>query len=168
MRVAPRKNLLKTRLCLVIGVAVLGACGAETETARVEPTPSSAALDPALAKGRHLFKQCAQCHTLADGAPHRLGPNLWGVFGREVGGREDYRYSQALREAEFVWSADDLDQWLADPNGFLPGNAMRFLGFRKPEDRAALIAYLKAETGALAQAEPVAVDAAPATTPPGG
>ena len=75
------------------------------------------------------------------------GPNLWGVFGRQAGSVEGYNYSPALREADFTWTAQQLDQWLNDPRGFLPGNKMSFAGVRDETDRRDLIAWLKLETG---------------------
>ena len=108
------------------------------------PAPYSEA-DPD--NGRRVFARCRSCHTLPEGGPNMTGPNLWGVFGREAGSVEGYNYSSALREADFTWTAEQLDQWLNDPRGFLPGNKMSFAGVRDETDRRDLIAWLKLETG---------------------
>ena len=97
--------------------------------------------------GRRVFARCRSCHTLPEGGPNMTGPNLWGVFGRQAGSVEGYNYSPALREADFTWTAEQLDQWLNDPRGFLPGNKMAFAGIRDETDRRDLIAWLKLETG---------------------
>lgn len=97
--------------------------------------------------GRRVFARCRSCHTLPEGGPNLTGPNLWGVFGRQAGSLEGYNYSPALREAAFTWTAEQLDQWLNDPRGFLPGNKMAFAGVRDETDRRDLIAWLKLETG---------------------
>ncbi|MFQ5346400.1 MAG: c-type cytochrome [Rhodothalassiaceae bacterium] len=98
-------------------------------------------------RGRILFFACKGCHRIGRGAPQE-GPSLAHIFGRVAGSDPDYdRYSVALREAGFQWTEARLDAWLRDPDGFLPGNTMRFAGFRRAEDRRDLIAYLRAATG---------------------
>lgn len=106
-----------------------------------------AAADPE--KGKVLFLQCRACHSLEAGGANKVGPNLHGVFGRKAGLAPGFGYSEAFTQASIVWSAETLDAWLARPSDFLPGNRMVFVGIRKPEDRANLIAFLKRETGAL-------------------
>ncbi len=98
-------------------------------------------------RGRRTFRLCQSCHTLAQGAPHLVGPNLYGLFQRRTGTAPDYVYSDALRQADMSWTPARLDDWLANPRGFLPGNKMSFAGVRKPEDRVAVIAYIMTETG---------------------
>lgn len=100
--------------------------------------------------GRRVFAQCRSCHTIDEGAPHRVGPNLHGVFGRDVGTAEGFNYSAAVQAADFTWDADHLDHWLANPQTFLPGNRMAFAGVRDETQRRDLIAYLMAETMAEA------------------
>jgi cytochrome c len=38
--------------------------------------------------GRRVFAQCRSCHTIEAGGGNRVGPNLHGVFGREIGTAE--------------------------------------------------------------------------------
>ena len=99
------------------------------------------------ARGRRTFKLCASCHTLTEDGPNLVGPNLHGLFGREAGSVEGFRYSDAIQESGIVWSPEDLEQWLVSPRGFLPGNNMNFNGVRRPSDRTAVIAYIMVETG---------------------
>lgn len=98
-------------------------------------------------RGRRTFKLCQSCHTLNEGGQNLVGPNLYGVFGREIGGVEGFTYSKAVEESEIVWTPEILAEWLESPRNFLPGNKMSFAGVRKPEDRTAVIAYIMAETG---------------------
>ena len=100
-----------------------------------------------LENGRRVFARCRSCHTLAEGGPDMTGPNLWGVFGRPVGSREGFRYSDAVQAADFTWDAEQLNGWLTAPRDFLPGNRMAFAGVPDETDRRDLIAYLKVETG---------------------
>lgn len=100
-----------------------------------------------LENGRRVFARCRSCHTLPEGAPNMTGPNLWGVFGRTAGTHPDYNYSTALEAAGFAWDAERLNEWLANPRTFLPGNKMSFAGIPDETDRRDVIAYLKTETG---------------------
>jgi len=99
-------------------------------------------------RGKRVFLMCRSCHTLDEAGRHKVGPNLWGVFGSTAGARDGFRYSDVVKESGLIWSAETIEEWLVKPRDFLPGNKMAFRGVRKPEDRAALIAYLKSETGA--------------------
>ena len=93
--------------------------------------------------GQKVFKKCAVCHTAEKEGPHKVGPNLWSVFNRKKASAGGVSYSKAMREAGGSWTETDLDEYLASPKKFLPGNRMAFAGIRKAKDRANLIAYLK-------------------------
>ena len=125
------------------------------------PAPYS---DGDLENGRRVFARCRSCHTIVEGGPNMTGPNLCGVFGRTAGTHQGYNYSNAVRQAGFVWDAERLDQWLTRPRDFLPGNKMSFAGIPMPDERRDLIAYLKVETGYAPdpQAEPAAEPETPA------
>lgn len=103
--------------------------------------PARAEGDPA--KGQRVFNLCKACHTIEKGGKNLVGPNLHGVFGRKSGQAEGFKFSPAMAGAGFAWDEEKLDKYLADPKGFLPGNKMVFIGVKKPDDRANLIAYLK-------------------------
>jgi cytochrome c len=96
--------------------------------------------------GRRVYAQCRSCHMIEADAPSRQGPNLHGLFGREVGSVEGFAYSQAVQDADFTWDAEKLEEWLENPRGFLPGNRMAFAGVRDEEQRHNLIAYLMIES----------------------
>ncbi len=154
-------------LAVVGAVALLASCGdkqeaapaAEQKAAAPAPAPTEAEKQALLASlpapyntadlenGRKKFALCRSCHTLPEGGPNMTGPNLHGVFGRQIGTGADYKYSDAAKNAGFIWDAGKLDAWLAAPKTFLPGNKMAFMGVKDPKDRADLIAYLKVETG---------------------
>ena len=99
-------------------------------------------------RGRLAFQQrCSACHTLAEGALHLAGPNLWQVIGRTAGSREEFSYSETLRNAEFAWTPDRVDDWLANPDGYLPGNTMLIPEPVPDRDRLAMISFMMMETG---------------------
>lgn len=151
------------RFILVVLAATLAACGADsTSTDKAAPNAAATAA-PADAsqtvadrmagadatRGRTLFLQCRACHSLAEGEPHKVGPNLHGMFGRGPGLAPGFPYSDALAGADLVWTPETLDTWIERPSEMVPGNKMVFIGIRNPADRADLIAYLQAETGAV-------------------
>ncbi len=149
------------RLMLAAALLTLAACGSPeappAEQTAAAPAPSTEELQAKIAAlappyneasydaGRRVFAQCRSCHVIQAGAPHRVGPNLHAVFGREIGTAEGFTYSQAVQDANFVWDADHLDHWLQNPQTFLPGNRMAFAGVRDETQRRDLIAYLMVE-----------------------
>jgi cytochrome c len=109
--------------------------------------PAPSATTDEFERGELLSLACQACHSLTSGGPQMVGPTLHGVFGRSAATAPGYsNYSSALRNSSLVWSPAELDQWLADPAGYLPGTLMAFTGYQSAEDRAALIAFLQAAT----------------------
>lgn len=100
-----------------------------------------------LDNGRRVFARCRSCHTITEGGPSMTGPNLYGMFGRQAAAQAGFNYSDALRNAGFVWNGAQLDQWLENPRTFLRGTKMSFAGIPDPADRRDVIAFLKVETG---------------------
>lgn len=113
---------------------------------------SAQSLDERLAgadpqNGAAVFKKCRACHTLEEGGPHRVGPNLWGVVGGPVASADGYtRYSQSLKDLGGTWELDRLDAYLENPKALAPRGIMAFAGLKNPDDRADLIAYLNASS----------------------
>ncbi|WP_372001418.1 cytochrome c family protein [Tistrella mobilis] len=104
-----------------------------------------AAAEGDAAKGEKIFARCKACHTIEAGGPNRVGPNLHGVYGREAGKAEGFKYSNVVAESGIVWTPENLDAYLTAPAKFLKGNRMAFAGLAKPEERADIIAYLASQ-----------------------
>jgi cytochrome c len=109
-------------------------------------------LSPALAqkgdptRGQRDFRACAPCHSLE---PDRnmTGPSLAEVWDRKAGALPSFeRYSEALKSSGIIWNDQNLDAWLADPQGFVPNNEMPFDGIKDQAVRADLLAFLKEAT----------------------
>ena len=94
------------------------------------------------ARGERLFEQCHACHSVERGA-NDVGPTLFGVFNRKAGELADFRYSPALKRSGITWTAQTLDEFLADPQMKVPGNRMPYAGMPDARERGDLIAYLQ-------------------------
>ena len=95
-----------------------------------------------LAIGEKVFKKCAACHSINKGGENRIGPALYNVVGRKVGGVNDYKYSKALLGYEKEWTFEELNGYLIKPAKWIKGTKMAFAGLRKEKDRASVILYL--------------------------
>jgi len=94
--------------------------------------------------GEKLFKaRCTQCHTINKGGSNKQGPNLYGIVGRKSGSVPGYAYTTANRDANVTWTEDNLFVYLEKPKQFIPKTKMTFPGFKKPAERADVVAYLK-------------------------
>ncbi len=103
--------------------------------------------------GAKAFLVCSACHSVAPDGGALIGPNLYGVVGREVGSVAGFDYSPELKAVGGTWTPERIDRFLADPNAFAPGTRMGLAGIADPVERANLVAYLGGlKTGAPAVA----------------
>ena len=100
------------RVALVSGIAYLGLC------------TLSVSDDAEATSGQLLFNNaCRTCHSIREG-DNRLGPHMRGIVGRRAGSLPNYSYSSAMRGANFVWDEENLERFIANPDGIVPGNSM--------------------------------------------
>lgn len=125
--------ILKASLPVIVGFGLL-----------VSTAAAAAEGDPAT--GKRVFNQCQACHTVVKGK-NGLGPSLNGVVGRKAGTADGFKnYSPAMQKSDVAWTEENLDKYLSDPKGFLPGNRMIFVGLKKDQDRADVIAFIKQQS----------------------
>lgn len=93
--------------------------------------------------GEAVFKKnCLLCHTVEAGK-NKIGPSLAGIIGRKAGTVPNFKYSDANKNSGVTWDDASLEAYLPDPKKFIPGTTMTFIGLKNPDDRKAIIAWLK-------------------------
>ena len=95
-----------------------------------------------IAHGEKVFKKCAACHSIVKGGANKIGPALYNVVGRKIGGVTDYKYSKALADYGKEWNFEELNGFLIKPAKWIKGTKMAYAGLRKEKDRASVIKYL--------------------------
>ncbi|WP_414674565.1 c-type cytochrome [Luteibacter sp.] len=93
--------------------------------------------------GADVFKsECAECHAVKEGR-NKKGPSLFGIVGRPSGSIADYSYSDALKQANWTWTADKLHWYLSQPAKTAnPGTKMKYDGLTDAKQLDDLLSYL--------------------------
>ena len=124
------------------------------------PAMAQDAGDPV--KGQKEFNKCKACHMVQapDGTAvvkgGKTGPNLYGIVGRKAGTEEGFKYSDALiklGEAGEVWTAEDLEHYITDPNSYVEEKVgdktlKTKMTFKLAKNQADVIAFLAANSPA--------------------
>ena len=112
--------------------------------------------DADIERGKKLTKACAACHTFDQGGANGVGPNLYGVVGNQKQAHAGFSYSGSLNEqGGNTWTYAELNKFLWKPKKYASGTKMNYIGLKKPEDRASIIAYMR-----TLSASPVALPSA--------
>jgi cytochrome c len=120
------------------------AAGGDTGGAAAPAMPLGVLLAKAdVAKGQAAAKACGACHVFEKGGANKIGPHLWDIVGRPIGGVADFTYSAGFKDyAGKNWTYEDLDHWLKAPKEMVKGTKMSYAGIKKDQERADVIAYL--------------------------
>ena len=96
------------------------------------------------------FRKCAGCHKIEEGKRGGMGPNLWGIYGKQSGQVEGYRYSKWLKESGIVWNRESLHAWLSNRKTReeyfgkdVFKTKMMWTGIKKEEDMKTILDYLE-------------------------
>ena len=143
-----------------MGYKIAGVVSSEHGAAAEVPIEKLlASADPA--KGEAVFKKCASCHTVNQGGPNGIGPNLYRVVGDSVAeGRGGFAFSDDLKAKGGKWDFTARNHWLENPKAVAAGTKMTFAGLDAGADRANVIAYLNSQGSNLPLPKAPAVAAA--------
>jgi len=118
-----------------------------------------------VAAGAVVFEKCKSCHNADNGGANAIGPALWGVEGRKPASHAGFAYSPAMAAfaaKQPVWDYEHMYEFVKNPQKYISGTKMTFIGIKQQQDRINLIAYLHAQGGTLPIPAPKPVEAAPA------
>jgi cytochrome c len=105
----------------------------------VKPLLAAASLE----NGQAIFKKCSACHAPEKGGANKVGPALWGIVGRKIGGQDGFQYSQALSGKGGEWTYENLALFAHNPKAFATGTKMVFAGISDNQQIADLLTYLR-------------------------
>lgn len=109
--------------------------------AETEPLPVLlAGADPV--RGQAASRKCMSCHTFEKVGANKVGPNLYGVISRPKASHPGFAYSGALKAKGGHWTYEEMDSFILNPRGYLPGTTMAFAGVGSAKERADIAAYL--------------------------
>ncbi len=138
---------------VAISALALAACGSKVEPPveqivvrepgqAASAAPTAAPATDLVAAGKAAFAVCATCHAVEAGKASGIGPNLNGVAGRKAASLADFSYSAALKQSGITWTETELDAFIANPSGKVPGTSMAAGAVSDAERRQAIVAYL--------------------------
>lgn len=149
---AVRRLVPVVAVIAVAGAAAISLTNTSVSAAEphgVPPTATIEAIDGVqvaqdAAAGATAFIRCRVCHTVERGEPNRVGPNLFGVVGRNAGTVAAFMYSDQMKGSNINWTEAYLDKYIQDPPGTVPGNRMQLAkGAINPQQTKDIIAFLK-------------------------
>ena len=96
-----------------------------------------------LTSGEQLFFVCESCHSLNEvGRGYKIGPNLYGILGRSAASREDYDFSEELKQSGIIWTRESLIAWIVSTETMVPGTFMLYENFLNAQEVNSLVNYM--------------------------
>lgn len=134
-----------------VAVADAPAPAAEAPAAATAEPIATRLASADVAKGEASFKKCSTCHTVDNGGPNRVGPNLYNVVGGPKAHIDGFAYSGVLADAGKAgqkWGFEELDKFIENPKAYMAGTKMAFAGIKDAKERADLIKFLHGKSDA--------------------
>jgi cytochrome c len=123
--------------------------GGDQKAAPVQQDPPVAELlaSADVKRGEVSHNKCIACHTFDKGGRNLVGPNLYGVIGREKGTEPGFNYSAAFKKAaKGPWTPQEISDFVKNPKAMIPGTNMTFAGINRASERADLILFLNSKS----------------------
>lgn len=98
-------------------------------------------------RGAEVFRACVACHTLTPDQGNRAGPTLAGIFGRRIATLPGYKFSDALKKLDIIWTPQTVSKLFeVGPTTYTPGTKMPEQVISSEADRKALVQFLERVT----------------------
>jgi cytochrome c len=130
---------MHTATSVAVAPAAPSAREEKKEAPPIAPLLASASVDA----GAKSASKCKTCHDLTNAKKAKIGPPLWDIVQADKAHTAGFSYSGPMKDAKGNWTYEDLNKFLFDPKGFVPGTKMVFLGVKSDKERADLIAFLR-------------------------
>lgn len=130
-------------LAALLTALLLAACGTSPDSEPQAPDTTGASSGrTGTLSGAELYVACEGCHTLEAGAPHGVGPNLYGIDGRPAGGADGYAYSPALAASDITWDRNTLTAFVLATESMVTGTWMLYHNHLTYDEVERLVDYL--------------------------
>ena len=100
-------------------------------------------------RGAEVYRACIACHALTPDEGNKAGPSLAGIFGRKIATLPGYRFSDALKKMDIVWTPETVAKMFeVGPAAYTPGTKMPEQTVGSADDRKALVDFIAKATRA--------------------
>ena len=120
--------------------------GGEKKAAEPEVPLAELLAKADVGRGEAAAKTCVTCHTFDKSGRNLVGPNLWGIVGREKNSVASFNYSAAMRKMKGPWTPDEIAEFIRQPKSMVPGTTMTFAGISRASQRADVILFLNSRS----------------------
>ena len=130
-----------------IAVPETPAAGDQKAPAPQDPPIAELLASADVKRGEVSHNKCIACHTFDKGGRNLVGPNLYGVIGREKGSEAGFNYSAAFKKSmKGAWTPQEISDFVKNPKVMVPGTSMTFPGINRASERADLVTFLNTKS----------------------